>query len=169
MRKPSQMTAGLSLASMTRRFHADLPESTDEVIAGQVKRAAALRAHLLGLGFYDNASLAGILQAKDVSTVRTWVARKREEGSLVTVEFAGKPVVPAVFVDEHGQLRDEIAALAKPLVDADLNGWAVWAWLCSPTGFLSGEIPSDVATRNPDRSRVAAERYAAQILGRAWP
>lgn len=129
----------------------------------QVQRSAALREELLvAQGYESHVSLAEKRQ-QGASSVRTWVSRLRERGSLFTVKVNGQTLIPAVQLTPDGRLDEDVASLVRPLVTAGLEGWSVWAWLVNPTGRLSGEVPSEVAGTHPQRALKAAERYAAEI------
>lgn len=129
----------------------------------QVQRGAALREELLvAQGYETHASLAEKRQ-QGASSVRTWVSRLRERGSLFTVKVNGQTLIPAVLLTPDGWLDEDVAMIAQPLVAAGLDGWSVWAWLAHPTGRLSGEVPSEIAGTHPQRALKAAERYAAEI------
>lgn len=129
----------------------------------QAQRAAALREGLLEQGFETYASLAVKRSAKE-SSVRTWATRARRDHRLFTVRVGGQTIVPAVQLTASGEILPEVAALIAPLLRAGLDNWSLWAWLCSPSDRLSGQVPADVArTANPDRARRAALRHAQQI------
>lgn len=129
----------------------------------QVQRSAALREELLvAHGYETHASLAEKRQHGE-SSVRTWVSRLRERGSVFTVKVKGQTLIPAVQLTPEGQLDEDVASISRPLVAAGLDGWSVWAWLVNPTGRLSGEVPAELAGTHPRRALKAAERYAAEI------
>lgn len=53
----------------------------------------------------------------------------------------------------------------EALTDADVSGWILWAWMCTPTGLLSDEITCEVVKVNSDRAFTvafcAAEHHGA--------
>lgn len=129
----------------------------------QLQRSAALRKRLLkenGAATY--ASLAGLREDKE-SSVRTWVSRERRRNELFTVKLKGQTLIPSVQLTETGKLNPLIAELVRPLLQAGLDSWSLWAWLTSPAGLLSGEIPAEVAATNMKRAHTAATRYAVEL------
>lgn len=129
----------------------------------QVQREAALRDDLLENQGYETYESLAAKRDSLPSSVRTWVSRLREQNELFTVQFKRRRLIPAVQLDETGQLDRSISALVQPLLTAGLDGWSLWAWLCSPTGLLSGDVPADVSTSNPKRALKAANRAASEI------
>lgn len=61
-----------------------------------------------------------------------------------------------------------LAHLRQILLDAGLGPRQTEAWLHSPTGWLSGEVPAELVARNDEHSQQralrAATRKAAQIF-----
>ena len=128
----------------------------------QIQRSAALNEELLSLGYETHETLAQKRQTSP-SSARTWVSRLRNKHKLFTVKLDGQTLVPSVQLDDDGNLREDVSALVQPLSAAGLNGWSLWAWLCKPTGLLSGKVPFEVVTTNPKRAQKAADRYAAEV------
>lgn len=128
----------------------------------QIQRTVALNEELLRSGYETYESLATRRQTLPGS-IRTWVSGLRKTRELFIIKLSGHALIPAVQLTPDGMLRNEVAELVKPLSDAGLDGWSLWAWLVKPTGFLSDEIPAEVASTNLERARKAAERYAAEI------
>ncbi|MEN8674998.1 hypothetical protein [Nocardioides sp.] len=132
--------------------------------AAATARTARLRQSLLRdreawMTFTDLAALRDLKE----SSIRTWVTRKRDAGELFTVRADSHVVVPVLQLTSAGQLRTEIAALVSELSVAGVDGWSTWAWLTSPSEWLSGEVPAEVASVNPARAVRAARRQAAAI------
>lgn len=128
----------------------------------QVQRSAALREDLLERGYETFASLAEKRQSQE-SSARTWVAREREKNLIFTVRLGSNVLIPSVQLTPDGKQRPEVAEMVRMLLTARLDGWSLWAWLCNPTGLLSGEIPEAVAKSNPVRAQRAARRFAAEL------
>lgn len=114
------------------------------------------------MGYETHESLAQFRNAPP-SSVRTWVSRLRQNNELFTVKLNGKTLIPSVQLTAAGELRPEVAGLVRPLSEAGLDGWSLWAWLCNPTGLLSDAVPAELAHTDPRRAQKAAERYAAEI------
>ncbi|MFB9777542.1 hypothetical protein [Brevibacterium otitidis] len=129
----------------------------------QVQRSAGLRQHLMDVeGFETYASLAETRNSLE-SSVRTWVSRKRKRNELFTIELNGATMIPTVQLTNSGDADPRIVELMRPLLDAGLDGWSLWAWLTQPNGLLSGEVPAEVVKTNTRRAVRAADRYAAEI------
>ncbi len=129
----------------------------------QIQRTADLRERLIaehGAETYE--SLAQLRETKP-SSVRTWVSRVRERGELFIIKLHGTTLIPRVQLTDDGSLHPAITPLVRSLLQAGLDAWSLWAWLTSPTGLLSGEIPAKVAPMQPARVQKAADRYAAEI------
>lgn len=129
----------------------------------QALRRSALRAQLLeDQGYETYSSLAEKRQTRE-SSARTWVARERQRGSLFTVKLQGTTIIPKVQLTEDGQLHEPVTRLVSTLRAAHMDGWSLWAWLCSPTGLLSGDVPAQVAETNQGRAHKAATRIGAEL------
>lgn len=135
-----------------------VPEATQR----QILRSVALNEELLGMGYETHESLAQFRHVPP-SSVRTWVSRLRKNNELFTVKLNGKTLIPAVQLTSAGELRPEMVDLVRPLSEAGLDSWSLWAWLCKPAGLLSDNVPAELAQTDPRRAQKAAERYAAEI------
>lgn len=129
----------------------------------QVQRTAALRQRLMNDSGYETYESLAHLRDSQVSSVRTWVARARECSDLFTVKVKGMTIIPKTQLTPDGGLNTDVTALVRPLIASGLDEWSIWAWLATSTGLLSGEVPVEVATQEPERAVRAAERYAAEI------
>lgn len=128
----------------------------------QVQRSVALRERLLTEhGAYTYAQLAELREIES-SSVRTWISRLRQQDRIFTVDHAGRTFVPAILLSEPDTLDESVGALITPLLSAGMDEWAIWAWLVSPTGLLSGEVPADMVKTNPSRALKAAVRRAEE-------
>jgi hypothetical protein len=127
--------------------------------AKQARRLAAHRTTLLQTGAFTVAELAAV-RGQDEARTRMWLARQIGDRALITVTHDGERLVPAFQLTAAGDPRPELQPLLEVLVGADLGDWATWTWLTTPSAFLSGERPVDVAVSNPPRARRSAERFA---------
>lgn len=125
----------------------------------QAQRLASLRDALLSTPVYTYKSLAEIRGERESST-RTWVSRKRNDHCVFSVPHDGRALIPAFQFTELGSLRDELADVLRPMLDAGVDGWTLWHWMTSPTSLLSGEIPEKTARTAPERVVLAAQRFA---------
>lgn len=131
----------------------------------QIQRNAALRKELAeNLGAYTYASLSALRGVQE-SSVRAWVSQARQQHELFTVALHGQTLIPQVQLTSTGNINPLVTDLVRPLILAKLDGWSIWSWLTSPSGFLSGDIPALVSRTNAKRANRAAERYAAEIQG----
>lgn len=129
----------------------------------QAKRQASLRARLLDGGVHTHASLTQLRGGAKESSVRTWVTRRRGEHALLAVTHEGRTVIPAFQLDDHGGPRPELRPLIATLTGAGITGWEAWAWLCSRSSLLSGDVPEQVARSAPERVLRAARRHVDQL------
>lgn len=154
-------------ANFSAQVNKAFAEQNLDLISGesqkQVLQNVALRERLLKEeGFLTYASLAE-LRGSTEKAARTWVARQRDRKDLFTVEIRGRTLIPKVQVTSAGDVDPSIAELTRPLVTAGLGGWSLWAWLTSPTGRLSGEVPAKMVRTNMARAHRAAQRYASEL------
>jgi hypothetical protein len=82
---------------------------------------------------------------------------------VFTVTHQDQTIVPTFQLDVRGEPRADLALLLAALMPAGLTGWQLWAWMTSPTGWLSGEVPEKVAAVEPERVRLACARRAAAL------
>lgn len=159
-----QVGARAALASHVNR--AMLEEGIPLVPAAsqkQVQRSAELRRRLLEEHGAESYATLAQLRGSRESSARTWVSRARGAGGLLTVELQGRTLIPTVQLTDSGEARPQILEILRPLLRSGADGWSLWAWLTSPTGLLSGEIPAEVAEANTHRAYRAAERYATEL------
>ncbi len=74
-------------------------------------------------------------------------------------------MVPAFRVTADGEPRPELRLLLEVPRGAGIDGWAAWAWLTSPSSFLAGEVPEQVAASDPGRALRAATRFVTAADG----
>lgn len=127
----------------------------------QAQRLAAHRVALLATPVFTHETLSELRGAASESSIRTWLARRREARALFTVNYKGKTVIPAFQLDEGGEPRPELQPMLSALKEGGFDDWSIWTWLTKPTSFLSGDVPEEVARTNPDRALRAAQRFAA--------
>ncbi|TYL45714.1 DUF2188 domain-containing protein [Nocardioides sp. BGMRC 2183] len=127
----------------------------------QARRLASLRKTLLSTPVFTTDTLGELRGDVNPSTTRTWISRARERGSLFTVKFEGKTIIPALQLSDSGAPRDEYSPVLAPLLQAEIDGWTIWTWLTSPTPLLSGRSPADLVSEAPERVSYAARRFAS--------
>ena len=127
----------------------------------QARRLAAHRDALLATPVLTHETLSELRAVKRVSSTRTWLARRRDDHAMFTVNYEGRTLIPAFQLDEHGEPRTELQPLLSVLHEGGVQGWSLWTWLTKPTSFLSGGVPEQVARTDPARALRAAQRFAA--------
>lgn len=150
-------------ATVDRAYVSDLP-LISEATQKQAVRSADAHVRLIedeGAVTYKTLSE---LRGTRESGARSWVNRLRRGNLLFTVEVKGKTLIPTVQLSADGQLNEHISEhLVKPLLSAGMEPWALWSWLTSPTGLLSGEIPAEAVANNQKRVLRAVERQVADL------
>ena len=134
-----------------------LPEA-NAVLA---QRRSVLRNRLLTDGALSNKDIAA-LRGITESSARTFVARERDRHRLFTVRHDGRTLVPQILLDIDGDLT-AVTQAVETLAPLGLNGWELWSWLASPSGWLSGDVPAEVFATDPERAMAAVRAYAAEL------
>lgn len=125
------------------------------------ERRRTLRSRLIASGALSSADIAA-LRGESESRAREFVAKECERNRLFTVEHGGEALVPRILLDDAGQ-PTVVAEGVEVLRPLGLDGWELWAFLASPSGWLSGDIPADVCVSDPQRARSAMQAYAAEL------
>ena len=133
---------------------------TPPATLAQAQRLATRRAALLATPVLTYESLRELRGDARVSSTRTWVTRRRDARELFTVTYNGRTLIPAFQLDDHGEPRAELQPVLSALIDAGVRGWSLWTWLTTPTSFLSGGVPEQVARTAAARVLRAARRFA---------
>lgn len=115
----------------------------DHAAAERARLANAARARLLRSGTAVSVEVIADAVGKDPATVRRWVARHRAAGRLATVTHDRQTLVPTAQLDDAFGLADDAAALVQGLVEAGLDGWAIWHWLETANTWLDGDAPAE--------------------------
>lgn len=126
---------------------------------------AALRPIAPRPTLHDRAlSIADIaaLRSTDDRGARTFVARERERNRIFTVTNGGAILVPQILLDTSGEPTD-VSRAVEVLAPLDLDGADSWAWLTSPSGWQSGEVPAEGFATDPDRATAAVQAYATEL------
>jgi len=134
---------------------------TPPATLAQAQRLATRRAALLATPVLTHNTLRQLRGDASASTTRTWVTRRRDEHALFTVKHDGRTLIPAFQLNEDGQPRSELRPILSTLIEAGIRGWSLWTWLTTPTSFLSGGIPEQMARSDLRRVLRAAEGFAA--------
>ena len=135
-------------------------------VRGEWTRRRAERAQLLAGEWLSLAELAARRGEADVAAVGGWVYGQLRQRALIALETPDRTIaVPASQVTATGEPRPELCPLLEVLLGARLGGWAAWAWLTSPSSFLAGEVPEQVAASDPGRALRAATRFVTAADG----
>lgn len=118
---------------------------------------------LLASGALDDGALRALRGDPDVAATAEWVAL--QSARLLVVPHEGVRVFPAFQFDRHGELRSELADPVAPLQRAGLRPWQTRSWLVSPTGRLSGGVPSNMVRSDPVRAARAVQRLIDDLVG----
>jgi hypothetical protein len=127
----------------------------------QARRLAAHREALLATPVFTHDTLSELRGDTSASSTRTWLARRRDDHALFTVNHKGRTLIPAFQLDERGEPRPELQPILSVLDEGRVNGWSLWTWLTKPTSYLSGGVPEQMARTDPTRVLRAAQRFAA--------
>lgn len=97
-----------------------------------------------------------------IGAARKWVHTYRKAGRLVSVDHDNQALIPAFQLDVDLDPRQDVTDVTKVLVDAGLDGWAVWRWWTVHNPLLD-DVPIEVVDRETggEQVREAAERLAA--------
>jgi hypothetical protein len=130
----------------------------------QARRLARERDRLLASGAYDMPALQRLRGDSKEGTTRTWLARRRKAGRVLTVSHDGTVLVPAFQLGADAEVLPTLAPVLAALTTAGLSGWAAWTWLTTATPGLDGDVPADLLARDPARVVRAAESFAAAAV-----
>jgi hypothetical protein len=126
----------------------------------QARRLAALRASLLRQGALSTSAIAAA-RGMTPNNARQWIHRHRRSHRLFTVAHDGETLVPAFLLDDELEPRPEPQDAIKALREAGEDGWALWAWFATPSGWLGGRVPAEVLASDPGLVAEAARQRAA--------
>lgn len=125
----------------------------------QAHRLAALKTELLASGAFTYRALADGRDATPAA-IRQFVRRARDRNELFTVDHDGEKLVPAFLLSADLEPRPEAQRPVSVLRECGEDGWALWAWFASPSGWLDGRRPLDLLADMPDLVGDAARRRA---------
>lgn len=108
------------------------------------RRIRAARQRLVESGAYDYKSLAEGRGAS-VEATRQFVSRAQRKHQIFTVEHNGSVLVPQFLLDETLDPIPDYQEVLAALAPAESSPWAVWNWMVSPSGWLDGTSPADLA------------------------
>jgi len=138
-------------------------ESLDPVPKGtveQARRYTLLTSELMRRGAYDYDALAHGWDIT-VSAARKRVLRAAQRHQVFTVSYRDRTFVPAFVLDERLEPRPELVEPIAALVEVGEDGFSLWAWFVTPSGWLDGAVPAELAASAPERVHAAARRRAS--------
>jgi hypothetical protein len=87
----------------------------------QAQRLARQRERLLASGAYSMKVLAALRGDDKLGTTRTWVARKRANQQMITVNYDGEVFAPVFQFTEEGELQSGVGEVLAVLEPVDLG------------------------------------------------
>jgi hypothetical protein len=126
----------------------------------QARRRAGLRASLLSQGAFTYRALAEG-RGTNEAAARQSVRRARGKHLLFSVVHDGETLVPAFLLDEDLDPRPIYRSAIEALTKIGEDGWALWAWFTTPSAWLDGEVPAQLAESDAERVAEAARRRAS--------
>jgi hypothetical protein len=129
----------------------------------QARRLAEHRQRLLASGAFTTEALRQMRGDKSQEATRTWISRRRKEGTLFTVDHEGTALVPAFQLLPDGSTRPGLGPALRVLLDARLGGWELWTWFTARTPWLSGRAPQDLMDDDPESVTRAAESFVSNL------
>jgi hypothetical protein len=127
----------------------------------QAQRLARQRERLLASGAYSMKVLAALRGDDKLGTTRTWVARKRANQQMITVNYDGEVFAPVFQFTEEGELQSGVGEVLAVLEPVDLGAWATWSWFESASTWLGGQSPRSVLQIEVQRVVRAAQRFVS--------
>jgi hypothetical protein len=127
----------------------------------QAQRLARQRERLLASGAYSMKALASLRGDDKVATTRTWVARKRTNQQMITVNYDGEVFAPVFQFTEEGELQSGVGEVLKVLEPVELGTWATWSWFESASTWLGGQSPRSLVQTELQRVLRAAQRFVS--------
>lgn len=128
----------------------------------QAQRLGGLRATLLQEGGLTYKVLSEGRRASMEAT-RQFVRRARDRHQLFTVTHDNETIVPAFLLDEAMEPIADVAPVIKVLREAGEDGWALWAWFATPSGWLGNRAPLDALVKDPAAVLEAAQRRVSNV------
>ena len=156
------------LDDLRHRLVATFSPSVEELdpvphgLVEQSRRFAQMAADLMGQGAFDHEALA-LGWGVSVAAARKRVQRAERRHELFTVSYRDRTFVPAFLLGSGLEPRSEFGPVLACLVPAGDSGFALWAWLTTPTSWLDGAVPVELLEVDPQRvvSAAAARADAA--------
>ena len=143
------------------RNHIDQDYVDDaQIVSGATQRQAVrsgeIRKRLLeGEGAATYETLAD-MRGSNEKAARQWVSRQRQDQRLFTVDAQGRVLVPIFQLNDEGDLDKAVSGtIVRPLLQAGVRPWTVWAWSTRTTGLLSGRVPAKLVHEKPEVVREA--------------
>ena len=136
----------------------------------QAQRLARQRERLLASGAYSMKALAALRGDDKLGTTRTWVARKRTNQQMITVNYDGEVFAPVFQFTEEGELQACVGEVLKVLEPVELGTWATWSWFESASTWLGGQSPVLLVQTDLQRVLRAAQRFVSNAnAGTGFP
>ncbi|GAB7003691.1 hypothetical protein JCM18899A_11620 [Nocardioides sp. AN3] len=160
-----QMASELTTSLRTQILAALTWVSEPAISPGDVtatQGVATLRARLLETPYETFESLAA-RRGSTPNATRTAIKRARDAGRVFSVQHGGRALMPAFQFEASGDVRTASQAVVATLRGVGLDGWQLWEWLASPTGWLDSDVPADLLDSEPEVVLAAARQYAEEL------
>ncbi len=90
------------------------------------------------------------------ASARQWVARRRDLGTLTTVDHAGTVLIPSFQFDADYEPIEPVGQVIRALRTAGLSGWAIWRWFAIENPWIERPPTGLVETADwPTLERIA--------------
>lgn len=141
-----------------------LDEVPASVAVLQARRSAKARELLLKQwGGYTSAEM-GRLSGSTAKNRAAIASRWKNEGRVFSLTYQGKTYFPSFQFDETGRPLPLIAEVVATL-GRKVRDWDLALWFNASSGWLGGEKPVSLLTKNPEAVVIAAQREAEELAG----
>ncbi len=148
-----------SLVEIVTAIPMRVPSSAADV--ANAVRVREFRQRLIDRGAFTIGDLAQG-RSSTLGAARKWMERREKDGRLFTVKVDGRVLVPASLLDGAFDPIEAWVPVLGSLREAGESEWGLWAWIDGPQSLLSGDAPSNVIGKDPERVIRAAERFGQQ-------
>lgn len=150
-RKRLRAPGRTALRKHVDRVYVEDAEIVSEATQKQAIRSGQIRTRLLEDEGVETFTTLASLRGTSESAARAWVSRLRKQNQLFTVEAQGLTLIPRFQLTETGERHKAVTeVIVKPLLEAGVRPWTVWAWSTRSTGLLSGRVPAELVQEKPE-------------------
>lgn len=124
------------------------------------ERREQLQDRLRASGSFTLEQLAAARHSS-LEETRLFVAQACARRQLFVIDDSGQAIIPAILLDETASPKPELAPAIAAFGAVGETSWSLWAWLATPSAWLGGEVPHELAKSDPERVTDAAHRAAS--------